>query len=311
MIVLNTYADKENNSKMNLNGKSSHINTNVTIGVITFERCESLKRCLTSIEASIDIIRENSIDISVIVVEDSSNGKFCEINLSDFHFRLVHVKNEAKLGPPESRNRVIDMASGDFILFIDDDNEIDSMMIPELVNFACKNDFGVIGPQAYSSNFASKTYSGLRRTRFLGRNIEVYSDEPYFEVDDVQNCFMFERKVALNNAIRFDPKYAHEIAIFCLRFKQLGKKKFIINAAKTIHHHEGSHFTIATFSYAWLARFKVWKEEGDIFPILFSPLSILAYDIYYFINYMDKLTIRNVLLAIKDSYLNALKGLLA
>jgi len=310
MITLNTYEGKKENSMMYTNRKSSDININVTIGIVTLGRCESLKRCLNSIEACVDIIRKNSIDISVIVDEDSEDGKFCDINPSDFHFRLIHVKNEARLRTPKQRNIILDMATGDFILFIDDDVEIDSMMIPELVNFACKNGFGVIGPETYSSNFASKTYSGIKHSRFLGKNIAVYSSEPYFEVEVIQNCFMFERKVALDNGISFDPKYFHENALFCLKFNQLGKKNFIVNSAKAIHHYEGRHFKIATFSYAWLSRVKVWKEQGAIFPIFFSPLSILIYDIYYFINFTGKVTIRSGLVAVASSYLNALKGLL-
>lgn len=282
----------------------------ITIGIITFRRCESLKRCLASIDSSVDIVKKHSIRISVIVVEDSIDGNFCEINRSSLHFELAHIKNEMKIGVAESRNKILDKADGDFLLFIDDDNEIDKMMIAELVNFTRSHEFGVVGPQAFSQNFVRKTYSGIKRTRFFGRNLEVYSNAPFFEVDDVQNCFLFNLKEARNNSIRFDPKFIHEIGLFCLKFKKLGKKNFIVNSAKTIHHNKDGHFTLASFGFAWFARSRVWKEEGNIFPLILSPLSVLVYDIFYILRYTEHISIHSGVMAIVRSYLNTLKGLL-
>ncbi|MGC8622102.1 MAG: glycosyltransferase family 2 protein [Caldisphaera sp.] len=282
---------------------------NITIGIITMGRCESLKRCLDSISSNVKILLQNRVTISVIIVEDISDIGFCDIKEGDYTFPVVHIKNKTRVGVPNARNTIVQMATGKYVLFIDDDNLIKDDMILNLLNFAKNHDFGVIGPQAYSPYNMKKTYSGMKRSKLLGRNIEVYSDEYFFEVDDVQNCFMFDLEFARRNKIIFDPLFIHEIALFCLKFKKYGKKNYILNTAITFHYNTEGHFTSKTFNIAWLARSKVWKDEGDLIPLMLSPVTALLYDFYYIAHYYDDLSLIKAIRAILISYWSIIRAL--
>ena len=82
----------------------------VSVVIPTFNRKHSLIRCLRSI----------SSDIEVIVIDDgSTDGTRDAISEAD-HPNLVYV-NQLNSGPAAARNAGIEVASGDYIAFTDDD----------------------------------------------------------------------------------------------------------------------------------------------------------------------------------------------
>ncbi len=149
------------------------------------------------------------------------------------------------------------------------------------------------------------------RSKLIGLNVEKYSDEELFEVDDVQNAFMFDRNLATSLGISFDPRFIHEIALFDLKFKIAGYRNFIANRAVSYDKHgNNSHFNRDTFSFAWYARSHVWKVSRSLFPILLSVVSILMIDLYYFTHYYRPKSVFESLKLLAASYLNCLFGII-
>ena len=96
-------------------------NFSISVVVITFNRCESLRETLESLTMQTRLPNE------VVVVDNNSKDKTLDVTLS-FRDKLpVKYIMESKRGIPFARNTGIKNCKGDIIAFIDDD----CMAIPQ------------------------------------------------------------------------------------------------------------------------------------------------------------------------------------
>lgn len=292
--------------------QGSSINkVDLTIAIIVYNRCYELTGTIKAIEKAVKYLGP-SYSTELLLVEDPYQNKYCsdliEMNLTGW----IVIKNEDRVTYQIARNIALQNAHGNYMLFVDSDIELDEKSIQILLNFATKNQFGVVGPQSYNPNTGEKTYSGIFRSKLLGLNIAKYSDSESFEVDDVQNVFLFSRIQANSLGINFDPRFIHEIAMFDLKFKMAGYRNFIINRAIAYDKHgNNSHFSKNTFGFAWYARAHVWKVSRSLLPLLFSVVSILVLDLYYFTLYYRPKTFFESMRLLFWSYLNCFYGIIA
>ena len=280
----------------------------LTIAIIVFNRCIELIGTVKAIERAVNCLGP-SYKTEFLLIEDPYQNKFCsdliEIDLTNWTI----IKNKNKVLYQIARNIALQNAHGKYMLFVDSDIELEEKSIQNLLKFAEENRFGVIGPQSYNPTTGVKTYSGMIRSKLIGLNIEKYSEDEFFEVDDVQNVFMFNRSLAASLGISFDPRFIHEIALFDLKFKIAGYQNFIINRAISYDKHgNDNHFRRDTFSFAWYTRAHVWKVSHSFLPLLISPLSILVLDFYYFTHYYRPKSIFESLKLLATSYPNCLIG---
>ncbi len=117
----------------------------VSVIIPTFNRAEMVCRCVGSVLAS------NWKDLEVIVVDDCSpddTGKRVG-EMFGGDARVRYFRNDGNSFQAVSRNRGAAVATGDFLLFLDDDNVVDSNMIPELVAcFGRHCEAGLIAPMS-------------------------------------------------------------------------------------------------------------------------------------------------------------------
>ena len=92
----------------------------LTVAICTRNRPDALRACLESICASSDLVSE------VVVSDDGSSGAAATV-AAEFDGRIpnLHVIAGPRRGLAANRNRCIDAASGDYLLFIDDDARVD------------------------------------------------------------------------------------------------------------------------------------------------------------------------------------------
>ncbi len=111
----------------------------VTIIISVYNMEKYLKECVDS------VLNQTYKAIEIILVDDGSkdNSKtMCDQYANKFdNISVIHKKNE---GLGISRNRGLEYANGDFILFLDSDDYIDNDMIEKLVNMAKKYDLDVV-----------------------------------------------------------------------------------------------------------------------------------------------------------------------
>lgn len=106
----------------------------ISIVIPTFRRQDMLSRCLQS------VTQQTSSDFEVIVV-DNDKHECAEVKqiVSEFSDLPVKYIHQPVSGVSAARNKGIEKASGEWVLFVDDDDEIESNMVSELVKFIGMN----------------------------------------------------------------------------------------------------------------------------------------------------------------------------
>ncbi len=92
----------------------------VSIAVLTFRRPEGLSKALDSLIAVADRADSN-VDVSEIIVVDNDPSGSAEGAVSERRKGLVRYVHEPRSGVAAARNRALDEAIGDRLVFIDDD----------------------------------------------------------------------------------------------------------------------------------------------------------------------------------------------
>ncbi len=120
----------------------------LTIVLTTYRRSEMLLRSLNSVLAQVDF--QSTTRVQVIVSDDCPDGWQKSFGIMSAAFdltsvELVYVKRSAGQagGVAESRNRAISIASGEWVLFLDDDDELEAGALSVLgtVLQSCRCDF--------------------------------------------------------------------------------------------------------------------------------------------------------------------------
>jgi glycosyltransferase involved in cell wall biosynthesis len=89
----------------------------VSVIILTYNRAELLKSAITS------VLNQTFQDFEIIIVDDASKDNTQEA-LSHFNdARLKYIRHEMNEGEGKSRNTGINNANGEFIAFLDDDDE--------------------------------------------------------------------------------------------------------------------------------------------------------------------------------------------
>jgi glucosyl-dolichyl phosphate glucuronosyltransferase len=98
----------------------------ITIAICTFNRAESLRRTLDSLE---EMQVPSDLSWEILIVNNNSTDHTDNI-ISEYVGRLpVRREFEARPGKSNSLNRAIDVAKGDYIVWIDDDVLVDASLL--------------------------------------------------------------------------------------------------------------------------------------------------------------------------------------
>jgi glycosyltransferase involved in cell wall biosynthesis len=111
-----------------------------------------LGRCLDS------IVAQTFSDIEIVLVDDASpdnSPKICdEYALKDTRFKVIHkTKNE---GLPQARKSGLEIADGDFVLYVDSDDWIEHDMVEKLYAKAIADNLDVVVCDMYESALNEK-----------------------------------------------------------------------------------------------------------------------------------------------------------
>jgi len=144
----------------------------IVVPVYNVERY--LERCVKS------LLNQTYKNVEIILVDDGSTDSSPQLckSLTKLHsnIKCIH-KNNNGLGM--ARNTGIDIATGDFVIFIDSDDWCDQNLIEKLIDYSEK----------YS---ASTVISGLKRVDSIGtvKKIENHYEEECFRGEQVKRNFL-------------------------------------------------------------------------------------------------------------------------
>jgi len=119
---------------------------NTSVVIVTKDRPENLKNLLKS------LIKQSLRPDEVIVVDNNSSKSY-EFVFNEFKNCLpLRTFIETTPGIPTARNRGVQEAVGDIILFTDDDCEADTFWVENMVKPFYQNPYiGVVGGEIFSS----------------------------------------------------------------------------------------------------------------------------------------------------------------
>lgn len=228
----------------------SNSNPKVSIIIPVYNAQEYLQKCIDS------VLSQSFSDIEVVLVDDGSkddSGKICDEYASkDSRVNVVH---QANAGVSAARNKGIELASGEWIMFVDSDDFITIDAVGKMISQATKTEC-----QNVIANFFEdgKTLTGNvvefalseYRDDFWGGCIagpdmfgSVYPEKvrqlPYLGTPCAK---LFLRKTVIENNIRFplDVRFGEDSIFNMYVFKYVEKVVFVDEPVYVYRKHEGS-----------------------------------------------------------------------
>lgn len=180
----------------------------ISVIIPTYNRQESLKKCLDS------IFQIDYSDYEVIVVNDGSTDgtkEFLE-KYKQKHSQLKALHLDKNYGPSVARNKGIEIAQGEIIAFTDDDCIVDKNWLREIVKSFKKNIIGVSGLIYYCKN--NKIFYPKKRFLWDTANvaylkkalIEINGFDPFFKRCGDADLFLKIVKKFKENSIERNEK---------------------------------------------------------------------------------------------------------
>ena len=103
--------------KSKLSMKSTSCRIKVSVIIPTYNRAEFLRSAIKS------ALQQTFTDFEIIVSDDRSTDHTREVVESFKDKRIKYVRNEGNKGPSATRNTAISISKGEYIAFLDDDDE--------------------------------------------------------------------------------------------------------------------------------------------------------------------------------------------
>lgn len=170
----------------------------LSIIITTRNRYNMLLNCLDSID-KLDLF---NITCELIIVDDASDDETKNLSLKRFKnnkftdIQIIHT--ESRIMMTGARNAGIESAKGKYLLFVDDDNQLEKSMVKKLINFAKTNaNYGILGPTIYLLHNKKRYFIGQKINLYTSKTTHVdfdYSGEVY-DSDGIPNLFMVKKEV--------------------------------------------------------------------------------------------------------------------
>lgn len=152
-------------------------NVKVSIIIPVYNASKTLSECLDS------ILNQTMQEFEAICIDDGSADDSWEIltayALKDSRIRIIHQENQ---GPGKTRNHGLELATGDYIIFVDSDDYIKPMALESICRAGYAQDADIV---LYDGDkFDAVTRKRIRTTHFLRMDL-LPKD---LEIVSVQDC---------------------------------------------------------------------------------------------------------------------------
>lgn len=212
----------------------------ISVVVVTRNRKSELIRCLNSLKFS------TYKQLEIIVVDNASSPPVAGWLLRKFP-GIKLISNKKNTGAAKGRNQGIIISKGKFVLFVDDDAEIDKELISVLVNVLTREkNVGIVQPKIYDMEKRNVLQGiGCDVNLFTGRvsslGIREADKGQYDNTTELQSvgCIWMVKKQVLDKIGGYDEEYfiPWEDTDFSFRARKAGFR--ILFAPKALAWHKG------------------------------------------------------------------------
>jgi len=169
-------------------------------------------------EAIESILNQTFTDFEFLILDDCPEDNRKDVVLSYHDKRIKYIQNERNLGISESRNKLIEMASGEYLAIFDhDDISVPERLEKEVAYLDSHPEIGVI-----SGNMVAM--SNQKQSHYPTENIDIKKKL-------LKGCFvvhtaaMIRKSVLLENHIRYESAYS-PAEDYMLWIRLIGKTMF-------------------------------------------------------------------------------------
>ena len=209
----------------------------VSVIIPFYNRSSNFKRCIES------IVNQSVKDIEIILISCIPEEDVQAIlNNDDIEDRRLVVITKPGITPGEACNTGIDMASGDYVCFIDPNDWIEPEMIESLAETAYKQNVDVIRAFIYLhseyGDIQVHNYFYDRPEILNNRTSDRYLLSEFYLWDPVQFASLFKKQFLIDNEIKFSRMSA--LGYYDLLFTVLSIKSLtsLYISRSALYHHE-------------------------------------------------------------------------
>lgn len=164
------------------------MNALVSVVVPVYKIEDYLKKCIDG------LIEQTYTNIEIILVDDGSPdncGKICDdYALKDKRIRAIHQQNR---GPVNARKVGGEIATGDFLMYVDGDDFLDECYIEDMMQYA-RDDIDIIWDLVFKKNFSGdEILSGYKK---YSKNELVSNDVQHFLLEHVKGGHGFQNEIS-------------------------------------------------------------------------------------------------------------------
>lgn len=166
--------------------------TKVSVIIPVYNAEQYLKRCLDS------ICNQTLKDIEIICVNDASTDKSLErLNeyvAKDNRFKVINL--ETNRGESAARNKGLEIATGEYLAFVDNDDEIDLDFYEKLYEKAKETNADVIKGEVHVIDYDGKEQYGNSNVKISNKNSKFYFTHNWWTA-------IYKKTIIIDNNIDF------------------------------------------------------------------------------------------------------------
>lgn len=224
----------------------------LSIIILNYNTCDLLGNCLSTLEKV-----KSDVDFEVIVVDNASIDQSVEFVKEKFSWVKI-IQSETNLGFAKGNNLAKDVATGEYVLFLNSDTEVYKNTLSESLNFIeGKSEVGAISckivlpdgtldrdtRRSFPTPWVSFThFSGMDKLFPKSKLFAKYwygylSENTTHEVDVLQGAFFLTKKKILDEVGWFSEDYFldGEDIDLCWKIKEKGYSLFYFPEVSILH----------------------------------------------------------------------------
>lgn len=223
--------------------------TKLSIVIVNYNVTELLRNCLLSIQQYVQ-----SVPYEVIVIDNASTDtswKSLIVEFPDFHF----IASEHNGGFAKANNKAIQSATGEYILILNPDTELEGLYMKEVLDFAdAQSDFGCLGVRMHdvkgdflpeSKRSVPDMFNSFEKlfVNFKNNNSKSYyrydiGENEIDEVEVISGAFFLVKKENYEKVGGLDEAYFMygEDIDLCYTLLRSGLKNYYYGKASILHH---------------------------------------------------------------------------